>query len=195
MPYSSEHKTKSRLRIIASAYKLFSAKGYDNVSINEIMAKAKMTHGAFYAHFKSKSVLYHEAIKHAAETSEITKQKPDDIDGKSWIQELLTGYLHKNNITSRSCSCPLASLVTDVVVREPRVRKTYTNTFKGMNDIIAKYTNTFSNCSTDIILATSAMVVGGLAIARALDDVNLAEQLLENCKSEALRLLNANKDF
>lgn len=190
MPYSAQHKSKSRLRILASAYTLFSAKGYDNASINEIMKKAKMTRGAFYAHFKNKSTLYHEAIVHAAETSGMTQLKPDEVDGKSWIQELLTGYLSQKNATSNSCHCPLASLVTDVVVREPKVRKTYTSTFKGMNDIIAKYTKTFSNCSSDTILATSAMVIGGLAIARALDDKNLSEQVLKNCRVEALRLLN-----
>jgi len=190
MPYSAQHKSKSRLRILASAYKLFSAKGYDNVSINKIMNKAKMTRGAFYAHFKNKSTLYYEAIKHAAEKSGIMKQKPDDVDGKSWVQKLLTGYLHKNNLSGESCSCPLASLVTDVVVREPIVRKTYTDTFKGMNDIIATHTKTFSKCGNDTILATSAMIIGGLAIARALDDTILSEQLLETCRVEAMHLLN-----
>ena len=42
MPYSLQHKEKTRQRILASAYKLFSTKGYDNVSINEIMAEANL---------------------------------------------------------------------------------------------------------------------------------------------------------
>ena len=85
---------------------------------------------------------------------------------------------------------PLASLATDVVVREPDVRKAYTSTFKGMNKIIKKYADTFSNCSSDTVLATTAMVIGGLAIARALDDLDLSERLLETCRANALRLLN-----
>lgn len=189
MPYSKEHKRKSRERILASAYKLFSTKGYDNVSIHEIMTDANMTHGGFYLHFKNKSGLYHEAILYAAETSEITRRKPDEVDGKSWIHTLLKKYLHKNNAFS-FCPCPLASLATDVAAREPEVRKAYTTTFKDLNSLLNNYTNTFSDCSRDTLLATTAMVIGGVAIARALDDVELSERLLDNCRSEALRLLN-----
>ena len=100
MPYSLQHKEKTRQRILASAYKLFSTKGYDNVSINEIMAEANLTRGAFYAHFQNKSKLYREAIIFAAENSGMTRCKPDSLDGKSWIQELLKGYLHKNNVAN-----------------------------------------------------------------------------------------------
>jgi AcrR family transcriptional regulator len=189
MPYTKQHKAKSRQRILASAYRLFSTKGYDNVSINEIMADAGLTRGAFYAHFDNKSKLYHEAIVYTAKNSEVTRRKPEKIDSQSWLQALLQGYLHKNNVTN-TCGCPLASLVTDVVVREPEVRKAYTCTFKGMNNIIKKYTDTFSSCSSDTILATTAMIIGGLAIARALDDTTLSDRLLQSCRMKAMHLLN-----
>lgn len=188
MPYTQQHKALSRQRILASAYKLFSKKGYANVTINEIMADADMTRGGFYAHFENKSVLYHEAILYAAENSEITRRKPEGVDARSWVWTLLQKYLHKNNVF-HSCPCPLASLATDVVVREPEVRNAYTSSFKGMNKLIANYTKSFSNCSTDTVMATTAMVIGGVVIARALDDAELSEQLLENCRAEALRLL------
>lgn len=188
MPYTKQHKAKSRQRILASAYKLFSTKGYENVSINEIMADAGLTRGAFYAHFNNKSKLYHEAIIYAAESSEIMRRKPDKIDAQTWIQRLLRGYLHKNNVTN-TCGCPLASLVTDVVVREPEVRNAYTRTYKGMNNLIKKYTDSFSGCNSDTILATTSMIIGGLAIARALDDSDLSERLLESCRVKAMRLL------
>ena len=188
MPYSKQHKAKSRQRILASAYKLFSTKGYDNVSINEIMADAGLTRGAFYAHFENKSKLYHEAIIYAAANSKITRRKPAKIDAETWVRELIRGYLHKNNITN-TCSCPLASLATDVVVREPEVRKAYTSTFKGMNHLIENYTKTFSDCNSDTILASTAMIIGGLAIARALDDPDLSERLLDSCRIKASQIL------
>ncbi|WP_455203969.1 TetR/AcrR family transcriptional regulator [Kaarinaea lacus] len=189
MPYTAQHKVESRNRILASAFKLFSLKGYDNVSINEIMADANLTRGGFYAHFDNKSKLYHEAIIYAAEHSEITRRKPDAMDTETWIQYLLRGYLHKKNLTNSS-HCPLASLATDVAVRDPEVRQAYTNTYKGMNNILVNYIKSYSSCSKDTVMATTAMIIGGLAIARALDDRKLAERLLDNCRTEALRLLN-----
>lgn len=191
MPYSQKHKAQSRQRIVASAYNLFSSRGYENVSINEIMADAKMTRGAFYAHFGSKSKLYKEAIQYAANQTQITSPKPEHLDSKIWIEKLIKEYLSKKHITG-SCRCPLASLATDVVVREPEVRKAYTDTFKGLNKLMHEYTKTFSQADKDTVLATSAMMIGGLAIARALDDKTCAERLLKSCQKEAMALLEKN---
>ena len=49
MPYSTDHKAKSKERILQSATKLFCRYGFEKVSISQVMKLAKMTHGAFYA--------------------------------------------------------------------------------------------------------------------------------------------------
>ena len=74
MPYSPEHKQNSREQILSGAMNLFSRKGFSNVSIDEVMAEAGMTRGAFYAHFESKSVLYAEAVMFAALNSKMMTQ-------------------------------------------------------------------------------------------------------------------------
>ncbi|WP_404417561.1 TetR/AcrR family transcriptional regulator [Marinospirillum sp.] len=58
MPYAKDHKTRSRSRILQSAMELFARYGFKKVSISQIMKEARMTHGAFYAHFESKESLY-----------------------------------------------------------------------------------------------------------------------------------------
>ena len=55
MPWTTEHKQKSREKILSSAARLFTKKGFDAVSIDDVMRLAGLTRGAFYAHFKSKS--------------------------------------------------------------------------------------------------------------------------------------------
>ncbi|MDH4275445.1 MAG: TetR/AcrR family transcriptional regulator [Gammaproteobacteria bacterium] len=188
MAGSQLRKQESRHRILSSAYRLFSAKGYDNVTINEVMADAGLTHGGFYAHFANKSELYQHAITHAAQNSGVMQAKPSTLDEKAWVALLVREYLHQNNLHG-DCKCPLASLASDVVSREPAVRKTYTQTFKGLNKLLAQYTHAYSNIGMDIVLATTAMMIGGLAVARALDDKNLAENLLLACRQQAVQLL------
>jgi TetR/AcrR family acrAB operon transcriptional repressor len=48
---------KTRARILASALTLFVKKGYENTTLNDIAARLKMTKGAVYWHFASKSDL------------------------------------------------------------------------------------------------------------------------------------------
>lgn len=190
MPYPKEHKPRSRQRILDSAYRLFSRRGFEAVAIDDIMADAGMTRGAFYAHFTSKSELYQQALIHGIVQSPIAQRKPPRVSAKSWLKELLKGYLHTDHVRQSGAPCPLAFLTTDVAVREPKVRKAYTDSFKSMNRIIAEHAQSFSSCSDRRVLAITAMMIGGVAIARALDDTLLTEELLKSCRTEAERLLD-----
>lgn len=73
---ASGQKTKQKL--LKVAFKLFAAKGYKNVTVDEIIEKAKSSKGAFYNHFPSKDLLIYEHIKdkdarYAELEQEITK--------------------------------------------------------------------------------------------------------------------------
>src|SRR5882762_918576 len=58
MPYPPGHHKEVEKKIVQSARKLFNRYGFDQVSINQIMADAHLTRGAFYNYFDSKSDLY-----------------------------------------------------------------------------------------------------------------------------------------
>ncbi len=62
MPYPAGHRERVRKKIVDSARRLFNRRGFESVSISEIMADAKMTHGGFYSYFGSKSDLYAEVL-------------------------------------------------------------------------------------------------------------------------------------
>lgn len=49
---------ETRSKIIASAVRLFSARGYNAASVDDICADAGISKGAFYHHFKSKQELF-----------------------------------------------------------------------------------------------------------------------------------------
>ena len=69
MTHLTNRKAKSRERILKSAIELFSRQGFEKVSLGQIMKLAKMTHGAFYAHFASKEALYQASVREALERS------------------------------------------------------------------------------------------------------------------------------
>jgi len=54
---------KTKQRILKVAFKLFAAKGYKHVTVDEIIQKARSSKGAFYNHFPSKDLLIYEHIK------------------------------------------------------------------------------------------------------------------------------------
>src|SRR5215472_106924 len=57
MPWTPEHKEETRRRIIDAAAAAFRANGVGGISLADIMRQVGLTHGGFYAHFKSKEDL------------------------------------------------------------------------------------------------------------------------------------------
>lgn len=49
---------ETRARILESAFKLFSTRGYNAASVDDICAEAGISKGAFYHHFESKQELF-----------------------------------------------------------------------------------------------------------------------------------------
>src|SRR5271163_2920887 len=62
MPYPVSHRAQMKRRIIHSARRLFNRHGFENVTVQQIMAGAGLTHGGFYNYFKSKSDLYTKVL-------------------------------------------------------------------------------------------------------------------------------------
>ncbi len=190
MPYPAEHKQKSREKILQSAMACFSNKGFENTSIDEVMQKADMTRGAFYAHFSSKSELYQQALLMGAQNSQLVKPKPKEISDRDWMSGLVKGYLSEYHIQQKIPPCPMAFLVTDVAVREPEVRQTYTKIFKAMNQAIHDMVKPFADGDEQQIYAITAMMIGAVAIGRALDNKQVRQKMLSGCETLALALLN-----
>lgn len=150
------------------------------------MQDASMTRGAFYAHFSSKAKLYKEAISSAVLQSNLVKKPPPEKSDKEWIQFLLENYLSRNHVDHNETPCPLAFLTTDIALRNDDIRTTYSTIYKNMNKRIHRYTHSYSSVDESKILAITAMMIGGVAIGRALNDRELTEKLLESCKDLAL---------
>lgn len=185
MPWNPEHKQKSRERILVSAAKLFTRDGYDNVTINEVMTDAGLTRGAFYSHFTTKSELYAEAIVTLAHQGK-ARIKPDNARPLE-LAELVKGYLSQEHRHGEQASCPLAFMITDITQRDEQVRDTYTRVFKGFVQQLHQYMDGQDTEVQTQALQTAVMMIGGVAISRAINDDKLAEALLNVCQQTLLQ--------
>lgn len=187
MPRSKQHKQQSREKILKCAIKLFTGQGFDNTSITEIMAAAEMTHGAFYAHFSSKQQLYKEAINSIIENGHPFAHKPDNIDDNRWLAFIINGYLSEKHLQQKVGPCPLAFLVTDVAIRDDSVRDTFTNGYKYLNSLISHYTSGHTHMNKTMVITT--LLIGGVAIARAVNDRKVSQDILHSCQQMCASLL------
>ena len=183
VPYSPGKKENSRRRILDSAVRLFSAKGYQGVTLDELMQDADLTRGAFYAHFSSKKAIYREAVLHASRhgpVSHLTAVTETDA-----FKAMVRDYLHMAHVKQESPACPLAFLVTDVANQHDDLRTTYTEVYR---DVVQRLAGLDVLREDRACLALSALLIGGVAVARALNDESLSQDVLDACymASEAL---------
>lgn len=190
MPLSKEHKEKSREKILESASALFSQKGFEGVSIDDVMKRAGMTRGAFYAHFSSKEDLYAHALRNVSEQSAIVQAYFEGVRGKEFMDLMINGYLSDRHLKKES-PCPLASLATDVATSNQKIRSVYTEIFSNfVNAMERESTPEKKQKQQDLMLAISAMMIGGVAVGRALVDQELTDRLLASCRTLAHELIS-----
>ena len=61
MRYPAAHKQATRRRILDAASQAFRERGVAETGVDEVMRRAGLTHGGFYAHFHDKTELIAEA--------------------------------------------------------------------------------------------------------------------------------------
>lgn len=110
MRKSREDTAESRRRILKEASRLYREKGFDGVSVADIMQAAGMTHGGFYRHFPSKEALIAEAMAEAFadRTAPLTPQ--GDVSGTDLIRGYIEMYLSQSHLDRPGMGCPIASV-------------------------------------------------------------------------------------
>ena len=177
MRYSKQRKQDTRNRILLSARMLFTTKGFAATSIDEIMRACSLTRGGFYAHFRSKSELYREALGTVDLRAKLRGARTE-------LDAVLDACLGE----TAAGNSALGFLASDVGSRDPDVRAAYTAALKSLRDKIRRGAAELPG-GEEAILASAAMIVGALAIARTSDDATLNDALLDACRRGAGTLL------
>src|ERR1700736_5346540 len=94
MRYDSEHKERTRERLLAEAATAIKTEGPDRIGIAAIMGKAGLTHGGFYAHFGSKEELVAAAIERMFEqTGASFRKRVDGLPPAEALAHFIDFYL------------------------------------------------------------------------------------------------------
>lgn len=167
MPYTPQHKEQTRQRILHAAAKLFCSQGFDRVTLTQIMKKANMTHGAFYAHFSAKSSLYEAAMQFATSHAFWARDDKQTEGKETHIKALVSRYLSWSK-SDKEHPSPLEFLVTDAAHKEEKVRQAYQACFDNLVDRLAGILKKRGSQNANALAEeTVVSLVGTVAIARS----------------------------
>jgi len=171
-----EQAAAHREKILEVAARLFRERGFDGIGVADLMKEAGLTHGGFYGHFESKDDLAAQSVGEA-------------VAPEGWLQrmtgkprpsftEVVRAYLSPRHRDHRGAGCVFAALGSDVVRQPKSVRHVFTEGLRARVDALRTVLPGGRNAKREALAAMAAMV-GGLMLARAVDDPALSDEILK----------------
>ncbi|MFJ4144624.1 TetR/AcrR family transcriptional regulator [Pseudomonas sp. NPDC089734] len=182
MRYALDHKAQTHQRIIKEASARFRRDGIGATGLQPLMKALGLTHGGFYAHFKSKDDLVEQALRFAVDE---VKEKTGKVFA---MEDSLPGFIdlylstgHRDNPDS---GCPLPSICAELGQRDQASLST--------DEIILHIQSSFEkalpgeNLQERSITLLSTLV-GALVLSRSTQNNELSEQILDSTRARLKR--------
>lgn len=188
MPVRRKKHEKVRDKILQSARRLFNRHGFNAVSIDDVMAEAGLTRGSFYSYFDSKTELYAQAV------SSVVCEKRDFANGSGNgpidAEQIVRDYLSVQHLDDIDGGCPMIGLPSDISRTSRSVRQAFESALRLMIEVIEQDVGTRTQPDRSRVLAIAALCVGGMVLARSVDNRDLANEMREAAMTTALALGN-----
>jgi TetR/AcrR family transcriptional regulator, transcriptional repressor for nem operon len=172
MRYPVEETAAKHERIVKEASRLFRERGFENVSVGEVMKAAGLTHGAFYAHFGSKEELQAAAVAYGQKVSLGRLQRSKKKPKGSFTDRYLSPW-HRDNPGD---GCTMAALAEEVARSTPELKAAFE---LGLENMLAAK----GGEREEAIFRTAAQL-GGVVLARAVQNPRLSDEILSSVRQK-----------
>jgi TetR/AcrR family transcriptional repressor of nem operon len=182
--YRQGHKEKTREQIVETAARAFREEGVAGVGIGELMGRAGLTHGGFYAHFASKDALVAEACGRAvdqtwAQMHELVSQAPPGEELAAFIR----AYVSRTHRDDPGGGCMMPTIGSEMARQDPDVRAAFTGQIRRVLQNVEALMPPAPD-REDRALTLLAGMAGAVLLSRAIADPALSD-----------RILKVNRDF
>ena len=167
----SSRRQLSHERILDAAARAVRKHGYTGVGVADVMKEAGLTHGGFYAHFKSRDALLAAAVEHAGADSatRLSRRMAGLLEkGASPVRALVEAYLGDEHVLATERGCPVAALGTEMQRQADEVRDVSRSSVAALIEMVRQVLPPDS--PKDRAFALAGSLVGAVQLARALGE-------------------------
>jgi TetR/AcrR family transcriptional regulator, transcriptional repressor for nem operon len=184
----AEQKERSHRKILAFASRFIRERGARASSVEDVMGAAGLTRGGFYAHFRDKSALIVECldVAFAEARRNLLLGEGTSVRGRAWLEHATRRYLSRAHLEAPGEGCAIPALGGEIGRGDEALRDAFTRNIQALLGDIEQRLATASRPARRRAISTLALWVGGLMIARAVNNPELADEILETCRSEIL---------
>ena len=181
MRYPETHKAETRKRIVTTAAKAFRKHGINGIGLVPLMKNTGLTHGGFYAHFKSKDALIGEAIDAAFDqTINRLRRAAEAAPEKTRRRAIIDEYISEAHRDDPSVGCAVAALGTETARLKPTVREHFDKNLESVLKLMMD--DGKESASRADAIRTLATAVGAIVLARTVRSKELSKEILETAR-------------
>lgn len=176
--YSEDHKAGTHKRIVEEASQRFRRDGIGATGLQPLMKALGLTHGGFYAHFKSKDDLVEQALRAATEDINPAARKAFREPGG--LPNFIDLYLSSEHRANPAQGCPLPTMSAELGQRGQPSATTdafLTARLAQLDEALPE------DHHEHHAIGMFATLVGALMLSRSVEDPQLSERLLEGARS------------
>ena len=176
MRYKAGQREETKRRILQAVYRGFRQHGFDGAGVDGLAKEAGVTSGAFYKHFNSKGAAFRESVALGLEEFTEAVEHFQAQHGEQWLDEFSKFYLGQKRTCDLEDSCALQSLTPEVGRSDEQTRELYQEKLlQAVESFAAGLPSIDSQSDKERTWVYLAMLVGGVSLARAVKDPNLAD--------------------
>src|SRR5256885_1409142 len=130
MRYPPAHKHATRRRIVDAASLAFRERGVSETGVDEVMRRAGLTHGGFYAHFRDTDALVAEACAAAFDAAVANLDRiARGPTPAARARLLIDSYLSAHHRDNRGAGCLVVTVGADMTRLRGTARQAYSRGF------------------------------------------------------------------
>ncbi|MBL8779646.1 MAG: TetR/AcrR family transcriptional regulator [Alphaproteobacteria bacterium] len=184
MRYDEGHSEKTKNRVVKIAAAQMRKHGPDKVGVADVMGRAGLTHGGFYAHFDSKDDLIAAAVDRMFEESRARfREWTDGKDRPEALRSYINAYVSRAHRDKPESGCAIAALSSDIRRQGSKARSAYDRGVNSLLNSIASLLGEEDGVKRRTLAQSMlAEMTGAVAAARAVADETLSDEILASAR-------------
>jgi TetR/AcrR family transcriptional regulator, transcriptional repressor for nem operon len=191
--YDSEHKQRTRLRLLTEAAMLLRENGPDGLSVATLMKRQGLTHGGFYAHFESKEDLIEQAIEVMFDkTCERFAVRTRGLSPHQGLKAYIEHYLSPTHVNRAAQGCPVPACAGDVARLGASARRRFEAGLGRLQSLIGAQFEMMGfapNEAYSHAVVLLSELAGAVVMARAVKSSEAQKHITENARQTIIARL------
>ena len=162
----------------------------DAVNLDQIMARAGLTRGAFYAHFKSKSDLFAEVMRRQHPVLAMLQSRKGEDGQTLWseMRAIFADYLDPKNLEEVFAGCSFAALTGETARADVSVRAGFE---QALEEVVSEMARGQTEIDHNRLRAGLILASGAVTKAAACESKAARQSILEAAAEAFDALLGA----